>query len=104
IEDSPSWRAFTGQSLQQFRDKRFEAIHPDDQARVIADWRRVVTARTAIECEYRLRHASGEWRWTLARAVPLRAADGTVTSWIGMNTDVTLRKRAQALAEGQKHV
>ncbi len=104
LEDSPSWRAFTGQSLQQLRNNRFEAIHPDDQARVIADWRRVVTARQPIECEYRLRHASGEWRWTFARAAPLRAADGTVTSWIGMNMDVTERKRAQALAEGQKHV
>jgi PAS domain S-box-containing protein len=103
-EDSPSWRAFTGQSLQQLRDNRFEAIHPDDQARVIAEWRRVVAARTPSECEYRVRHVSGEWRWTHARAVPLRGPDGTVTSWVGMNTDVTERKRTQSLADGHKQV
>jgi PAS domain S-box-containing protein len=104
IESSPSWRAFTGQSIQQARDGHFGAIHPDDQARVSTEWRQAVTARTAFELEFRLRHVSGEWRWTLARAVPLRGTDGSVTSWVGMNIDITERKRAQQLAEGQKRV
>lgn len=80
IEDSPSWRAFTGQSLQQSRHSRFEATHPDDQARVSAEWRRCTTARTPMEIEYRPRHVTGEWRWTSARAVPLRSADGSLAS------------------------
>jgi PAS domain S-box-containing protein len=104
IESSPSWRAFTGQTIQQTRDSPFGAIHPDDQARVNAEWRQAVTARTPFELEFRLHHVSGEWRWTLARAVPLRAADGSVTSWVGMNIDITERKRGQQLAEGQKRV
>jgi PAS domain S-box-containing protein len=104
VEDSPSWRAFTGQSVQQAREARFEAIHPDDQVRVSTSWRNAVAARTPIEIEYRLRHVSGEWRWTQVRAVPLRAPDGAVTSWVGMNIDITERKRAQLLAEGQKRV
>ena len=103
-DDSPSWRAFTGQSVQQARDSRFEAIHPDDQAHVSASWQHAVGARTPIDIEYRLRHVSGEWRWTQGRAVPLRTPDGAVTSWVGMNVDITERKRAQLLAEGQKRV
>jgi PAS domain S-box-containing protein len=104
VEDSPSWRAFTGQSLQQARDGRFEAIHPEDQARVNAEWRHAVTAHLPLEIEYRLRHVSGGWRWTSARVVPLRSADGSITNWIGMNVDITEHKLAEALAEGQKRV
>jgi PAS domain S-box-containing protein len=103
-EISPSWRAFTGESAQQTQDSNFVAVHPDDQARMNAEWRQAVTARTPFELEFRLRHVSGEWRWTQARAVPLRAPDGAVTSWVGMNIDITERKRAQQLAEGQKRV
>jgi PAS domain S-box-containing protein len=104
VEDSPSWRAFTGQSMQQARDSRLEAVHPDERARVSADWRLAVSSRAPFEMEYRLRHVSGEWRWTLCRAVPLRSADGYLTSWVGMNVDITERKRAHSLAEGQKRV
>src|SRR5262249_40119344 len=44
------------------------------------------------------------WRRTTVRAVPLRSADGDVTNWVGMNIDVTERRNAQTLTEGQKHV
>jgi PAS domain S-box-containing protein len=104
LEDSPSWRAFTGQSLQEWHAKRFDAIHPDDLARITAAWERAVKARVPLDTEYRLRHVSGEWRWTSVRAVPLRSADGSVASWVGMNMDITDRKRALSLNEGQKHV
>src|SRR5690606_20703029 len=38
--------------------------------------------------EHRLRHHSGEFRWTLARALPLRDAAGTIVHWIGTSTDI----------------
>jgi two-component sensor histidine kinase len=43
--------------------------------------------------EYRLRHRSGEWRWTQARAVPLLGPDGIVRAWVAMTTDITDRKK-----------
>ena len=82
----------------------FEAIHPDDRARVLVDWQRAVAARTPTERDTACVTMSGEWRWTSVRAVPLRSADGSVTSWVGMNIDITERKRAHSLAEGQKRV
>jgi PAS domain S-box-containing protein len=103
-EDSPSWRAFTGQTLEEAGDRRLEAIHPEDRPNVIATWRRAIKARAPFESEYRLRHVSGEWRWVSSRGIPLRAAGGIIETWVGMITDINDHKRAQSLAEGQKKV
>ncbi|WP_394836016.1 PAS domain S-box protein [Pendulispora rubella] len=96
IEDSPSWRAFTGQTYQQWRGReRADAFHPEDRAAVAALWRKAIATKSAIDTEYRIRHVSGEWRWTAARAVPLLDVEGQVRGWIGMNTDITERKLAE---------
>jgi formate hydrogenlyase transcriptional activator len=52
---------------------------------------------------FRIRNAEGNYRWFLSRAEPLRANDGTVLSWIGINLDSDERKQAEFyLAEGQR--
>src|SRR5206468_11369254 len=51
--------------------------------------------KTPVSTEYRIRRKDGEWRWTVARAVPLLNDEGTVREWVGMNTDVTERKQAE---------
>lgn len=96
VEDSPSWRAFTGQTYAEWRGFGWlNAIHPDDRARISALWRAAVAEKSPVETEYRLRHASGEWRWTAARAIPRLDAGGAVQEWIGMNTDISTRKAAE---------
>ena len=95
VDDSPSWRAFTGQTLEQWQGFGWlDAIHPDDRARVRQLWLRAVDERTPVDTEYRLRHVSGDWRWTQVRAVPALSPDGTVREWVGMIADVSDRKRA----------
>ena len=97
IEDSPSWRAFTGESFEEWRTSGWlNAYHPDDHRRVVSDWRRVLAEKTPLEAQYRLRRHDGQWRWMLVRAVPLTAPDGSVRGWVGMNTDITRRKQAEA--------
>ena len=98
-EDSPSWRAFTGQTFEQWKGfGALDAVHPDDRQRTAALWKKALAEKTPIHNEYRLRNASGDWRWTAARAVPLMV-DGTVTGWVGMNLDITERKRAETQNE-----
>jgi PAS domain S-box-containing protein len=96
IRDSPSWRAFTGQTFEQWKDSGWlDAIHPDDRDRVSGLWRTAVRERTPVHTEYRLRHVSGDWRWTTVRAVPRLDADGSVREWVGMNIDITQQKSAE---------
>jgi PAS domain S-box-containing protein len=97
IEDSPSWRAFTGQSHDEWKASGWlDALHPDDRERIERLWTQCVARRTVFEAEYRLRRADGGYRWTAAKGVPMRDEDGAVREWIGANTDIHDMVTAQA--------
>src|SRR5688572_290607 len=97
IEDSPSWRAFTGQIFEQRRGSGWlNVYHPNDHKRVQMQWEDATARKKPLEAQYRLRRYDGQWRWTLVRAVPLLSADGSARGWVGMNTDITERKQAEA--------
>ena len=96
VDDSPSWRAFTGQTYEQWKGLGWlDALHPEDRERISELWQRAVRERTPVAIAYRLRHVSGEWRWTAVRAVPVLHPDGSVREWVGMNNDITERKEAE---------
>jgi PAS domain S-box-containing protein len=96
VEDSPSWRAFTGQTYEQWRGWGWlDTVHPDDREGLAELWRQSVAEKSVVNVEYRIRHVSGEWRWTAVRAVPILNPDGSMHGWVGMNADVTERKRAE---------
>src|SRR5579862_4163298 len=76
-------------------DSHIPFLHPDDHdemRRVGSDNLR--TGGTA-EASCRIRDAQGNYRWFLSRTQPLRATDGTVQYWIGINFDIEERKRAE---------
>jgi PAS domain S-box-containing protein len=97
VEDSPSWRAFTGQSYDEWREFGWlDALHPDDRASIGRLWAYCVATRSVFETEYRLRRADGEYRWTAVKGVPLVDEDGAIREWIGANTDIHDMVMAQA--------
>ena len=63
-------------------------FHPDDQERAWGRWRKSLETGEPYEIEYRLRHHSGDYRWTLGRALPIRDWAGTILRWIGTCTDI----------------
>lgn len=81
-------------------------IHPEDKALVPLVLNQIAAASDddVIEYEYRLRHASGDWRWLAAREIVfLRDATGTPRQVLGSVMDVTDRKFAElALRESQQ--
>ena len=97
VEDSPSWRAFTGQTAKQRKGWGWlDAIHPDDRDQAEQTWREAVETRTPLVDRYRLYHApSDEHHMTAFRAVPLDHPDGTTRSWVGMNIDESYRHEAE---------
>jgi PAS domain S-box-containing protein len=51
---------------------------------------------------FRVRNAQGGYRWFLSRAEPLRASDGTLLHWVGVNLDIEeLKCTEQALRESE---
>ena len=109
-----SWSDYTGQTWWQYRDWGWlQAVHPDHRERVARHWRECLREGKVYETEYPLRRHDGEYRYTLARAVPLLDEAGQVREWVGLNADITERKAAEealkeseakyrALAETQK--
>ena len=94
VEDSPTWRAFTGQTYEEWKGSGWlQAVHPNDRERTLLAWREAVASSSPYNIEYRLRHVSGGYRWTAARGVPLENSEGEVTAWVGMNEDIADRKR-----------
>ncbi|NJC34283.1 PAS domain S-box-containing protein [Sphingomonas jejuensis] len=97
VVDSSSWRAYTGQSVDEWMGYGWlGAIHPDDRAFAERQWRASVAARRLVDAEFRLQAPDGGWRWTNVRAAPMLAADGRIARWLGMNIDIDARKRAEA--------
>ncbi|RYE58445.1 MAG: PAS domain S-box protein, partial [Hyphomicrobiales bacterium] len=65
-----------------------DMFHPEDQERAWTTWRHSLTTGEPYQIEYRLRHHSGEYRWTLGRALPIKDASGQILRWIGTCTDI----------------
>ena len=94
------WYEFTGVPDGSTDGEAWNGVfHPDDQGRAWAAWRRSLATGEPYEVEYRLRHHSGEYRWTLGRALPIRDAAGATVRWYGTCTDIDTLKRLQGERE-----
>ena len=71
------------------------ALHPDDMDRHLEKWRASLATGAPFENEARRRAADGEYRWFLARAVPLRDEQGNILKWYGITMEIEDRKRAE---------
>jgi PAS domain S-box-containing protein len=88
------WYDFTGVPRGSTDGEAWNGMfHPDDQERAWARWRHSLTTGEPYEMEYRLRHHSGEYRWTLGRAMPMRDPAGKIVRWMGTCTDIHEQKR-----------
>ncbi len=95
--DVSAWCAFTGLTPQEASGTGWiAAIHPDDRARVLADWADALASRRPICHEHRLRRADGQYRTVLVQAYPALTPDGTVSQWVGVDTDITLLQELRA--------
>ncbi|PWS38658.1 hypothetical protein DFH01_05155 [Falsiroseomonas bella] len=88
------WYAFTGVPTGSTDGSAWSGMfHPDDQERARERWRHSLETGEPYEIEYRLRHRSGEYRWTLGRALPVHDRQGRILRWIGTCTDIDHAKR-----------
>ena len=96
------WLEYTGLSLEDGLGQGWQAaIHPEDRARFVDEWRAALAAGEPLEAETRLRRADGESRWFLLRAVPLRDEKGNIVKWYGTSTDIEDRKQAEEIRTAQ---
>lgn len=89
---SPHWQQFTT-TAEGLGLTWNEFVHPDDQQPFMEAWQAAVRDGVPFSSEVRLRvAATGEYRWYLDRAVPVRSAQNDVLQWIGAATDIQEQK------------
>src|SRR5689334_945588 len=76
-------------------DSHIALLHPDDAEETRRVWSNCLKTGSPGEVSFRVRNADGAYRWFLSRAEPLRANDGTILYWVGINFDIEDRKRAE---------
>ncbi len=83
------WYEFTGVPIGSTDGEEWNGMfHPEDQERAWDRWRHSLATGEPYEIEYRLRHRSGQYRWTLGRALPITDAKGRIVRWFGTCTDI----------------
>jgi PAS domain S-box-containing protein len=93
------WCDYTGLTPEQIQSDRWahlQVIHPDDREGNRAYWQHALDTGDMFEYEQRLRKAqTGEYRWFLVRAIPVRDETGQVVKWFGTSTDIEDQKRTE---------
>jgi formate hydrogenlyase transcriptional activator len=90
------WYEYTGLTLEQGKGWGWKVVvHPDDLDRLIREWLALVNDPKPGELETRIRRYDGEYRWFLIRVLPEFDAEGNVVRWLGSDTDIEDRKRAE---------
>jgi PAS domain S-box-containing protein len=90
------WYEFTGASEGSTDgDGWKEMFHPDDQMRAWQAWHEAIRTGEKFEIQYRLRHHTGQYRWTLGRALPVYGTSEKILRWMGTCTDIHDQKLAE---------
>jgi PAS domain S-box-containing protein len=97
---SPLWFAMTGYTREEWESLEqpwFARIHPQDRADVERQIREHGKgALPAVDVEYRIRTASGEWKWMLTRGRAVEwDFEGHATCCVGVSLDIDGEKRTE---------
>ncbi len=90
---------YTSQEIQEMAIEIMSTLlHPDDWPAFLESVEKVQRAKDGdvIECQYRMKHKNGEWRWMHSwDTVFLRQTDGKPQQILGTANDITDRKLAE---------
>ena len=90
------WYEYTGTTLEEMQGWGWQKVHhPDHVERVVAKIQNAWDTGEEWEDTFPLRSKTGEYRWFLSRALPIRDAAGKVVRWFGTNTDITERRKTE---------
>lgn len=98
-----NWPRVTDTSMEENLGHGWmNVVHPEDRVSVVLAWREAVKSAVIYEVEYRLRMGNGNYRWHMARGIPIKNDRGQVERWVGTTTDIEVQKNARVLADNER--
>lgn len=99
-----AWLTFTGRSMnQEIGNGWAEGVHPDDIEKCLRIYDEAFDARRPFSMDYRLRHASGTYRWVSDQGAPRIDDEGLFLGYTGACWDITEQRQAEfALKERER--
>ncbi len=95
VDDLPLTRSPDRHGANPSKEPVRHVVHPEDLPATVDRWQRALQTSEPYELEYRLRNVhDGTYRWFVARAMPVRAEDGSISHWIGAATDIDTQRHA----------
>lgn len=93
---SDSFLKLVGMTLEECKQFGWtKRLPPEDVKRTLADWNRCIAGKNFWDYEHKILGNDGFYHTILSRGFPVRDADGNITSWAGINLDITERKHME---------
>lgn len=97
------WKAFGAPPPESGAYQRFlEIVHPDDRRHVHAALALARQGQREVEVEFRATRADGSTGWFQSRATTIYDERGNASRMVGVNVDITDRKRAEMEIETRR--
>ncbi len=74
-------------------------MHPEDLPLVQQNWMRAVKTGNDFEMELRILEKSGNYKWHMSRAIPVKDDTGKIIMWVGANTEIQKLKEEEKRKE-----
>ncbi len=83
------WYDYTGKTVEEMMGWGWQSIlEPETVPEIVTAWTQTVATGSSWERILKIKGKDGQFRWFLARGVPLRDESGRITRWVGTSTDI----------------
>ena len=108
-QDNTVWMSEKGRTIYGFApearltcDSILARVHPDEQAKVKAEYDSACAIHGRFESEHRLLLPYGKVRWVIMRGRCLKDDEGKILETIGVTVDVSAQKQADLQLQAQR--
>lgn len=91
------WYDYTNTTFDDSKGKGWSnVLHPEDFEKAWQQWKHSLKSGEPYQIEYRIKNGrTGEYKWFLGRAVPVKDEDGTIKKWFGTCTEIHEQKEIE---------